>query len=35
MLKTAGFRHVEQRDRFQIRSREGWKVRHVVQHARV
>ena len=35
MLLTAGFRSVEQRDRFQIRSREGWKVRHVVQHARL
>jgi tRNA (mo5U34)-methyltransferase len=35
MLKTAGFRRVEQRDRFEIHSREGWKVRHVVQHARV
>lgn len=35
MLATAGFRTVEQRDRFDIRAREGWKVRHVVQHARV
>ncbi len=35
MLATAGFRSVEQPDRFDIQAREGWKVRHVVQHARV
>jgi SAM-dependent methyltransferase len=34
MLMTAGFRTVEQRDRFDIRARPGWKVRHVTQIAR-
>src|SRR3954451_20817404 len=34
MLMTAGFRAVEQRDRFDIRARPGWKVRHVTQIAR-
>jgi tRNA (mo5U34)-methyltransferase len=35
MLISAGFRTVEQLDRFDVRARPGWKVRHVVQHARV
>jgi hypothetical protein len=34
MLLTAGFRSVEQRDRFDIHARAGWKVRHVAQIAR-
>ena len=34
MLITAGFRTVERGKRFDIRAREGWKVRHVVHHAR-
>jgi tRNA (mo5U34)-methyltransferase len=33
MLTTAGFRAVEQRDRFDIHARPGWKVRHVTQLA--
>jgi tRNA (mo5U34)-methyltransferase len=33
MLMTAGFRAVEQRDRFDIKARPGWKVRHVTQLA--
>jgi tRNA (mo5U34)-methyltransferase len=34
MILTAGFRSVEQRDRFDIHARPGWKVRHVTQLAR-
>ena len=33
MLLGAGFRSVEQRGRFKLRSREGWQVPHVVLHA--
>jgi tRNA (mo5U34)-methyltransferase len=33
MLMTAGFRAVEQRDRFDLKARPGWKVRHVAQLA--
>ncbi len=34
MLLSAGFRTVEQREHLDIVARAGWKVRHVVQHAR-
>ena len=34
MLLAAGFRSVEQRDRFDIHATRGWKVRHVTQLAR-
>jgi tRNA (mo5U34)-methyltransferase len=34
MILGAGFRSVEQRDRFDIRAKPGWKVRHVTQLAR-
>jgi len=33
MLATAGFDRVEQRNRFKLRAREGWTVRHVVLNA--
>ena len=35
MLLSAGFRTVEQLERFDVVARAGWKVRHVVQRARV
>jgi tRNA (mo5U34)-methyltransferase len=34
MIVSAGFDTVEQRDRFDIRARAGWKVRHVAQLAK-
>ena len=34
MLLSAGFRTVEQGERFDVAARAGWKVPHVVQHAR-
>jgi 2-polyprenyl-3-methyl-5-hydroxy-6-metoxy-1,4-benzoquinol methylase len=34
MLRTAGFGTVEERGRLTLRAREGWRVRHVVLHAR-
>ena len=34
MLETAGFDSVERRDRFDLVARAGWKVPHVVHHAR-
>ena len=33
MLETAGFRSVEERGRFTLRSKAGWKIPHVVLHA--
>jgi len=32
MLWTAGFDKVEQMDKFKVRAREGWSVKHVVHH---
>ena len=34
MMISAGFRSIDQRERFEMRARDGWKVPHVVQHAR-
>jgi tRNA (mo5U34)-methyltransferase len=33
MMKTAGFRRVEEQGRFKLRARAGWRVRHVVLDA--
>ncbi len=34
MLWYAGFDHVNEHKRFTMRSNQGWKIRHVVNHAR-
>jgi methyltransferase family protein len=33
MIRSAGFRGVEIRNRFKLKAREGWSVPHVVHHA--
>jgi hypothetical protein len=33
MMYSAGFKWVVERERFKLRAREGWHVRHVVLHA--